>query len=197
MEKLKCESCGANLEIDENQEYATCPYCKLKYKLKKDDNFNINLQLDEGTKETLKKRGKVVAKIGIVYIIGSFIVTIIVIGAIVFGVTKIFGFVSKEINNQLDANTEEDNIFDKESFNSDFEMYSGKRSKLFVKELLNDVITNNEKPKSRIISIIYGSYNTTDSQEILNIQDLLVNDDYNVLLDYDSKGYVTSITLQD
>jgi len=37
MEKLKCESCGANLEIDENKEYATCKYCNLKYKLKNKD----------------------------------------------------------------------------------------------------------------------------------------------------------------
>lgn len=32
MKKLKCDNCGANLKIDDNNEYAYCEYCNLKYK---------------------------------------------------------------------------------------------------------------------------------------------------------------------
>ena len=27
MKKLKCENCGANLKIEDNNEYAYCEYC--------------------------------------------------------------------------------------------------------------------------------------------------------------------------
>ena len=37
MEKLKCSSCGGNLQVEENKEYAVCDHCgakrRLKYKL--------------------------------------------------------------------------------------------------------------------------------------------------------------------
>ena len=30
MKKLKCESCGGDVEIDENKKIEKCPFCKTK-----------------------------------------------------------------------------------------------------------------------------------------------------------------------
>lgn len=76
-------------------------------------------------------------------------------------------------------------------------MNSGKQSKFFVSELLNDVITNNNKNINKLIAVIFNTYNTTDTNEISNIQNQLENKDYNVSLKYDSKGYVSGIIIKD
>ena len=51
MEKLKCSSCGAVLEVEDDKEYAKCPYCGSKYKLNQD--MNINIKLDDNMKEVM------------------------------------------------------------------------------------------------------------------------------------------------
>ena len=51
MEKLKCTSCGGEINVDSDKEYGTCPYCGTKYKLKKD--VNLNIKLDDNMKEVL------------------------------------------------------------------------------------------------------------------------------------------------
>ena len=34
MKQLKCNNCGATIEItDEDKDFAICPYCKAKYQL--------------------------------------------------------------------------------------------------------------------------------------------------------------------
>ena len=53
MEKLKCTSCGGNLEVEENKEYAVCSHCGAKYKLNKD--LNVNIRLDENMKDIVNK----------------------------------------------------------------------------------------------------------------------------------------------
>lgn len=41
MKQAKCTSCGANIEVDENSEVGTCPYCKAAYATDKAiKNFN-------------------------------------------------------------------------------------------------------------------------------------------------------------
>ena len=51
MEKLKCSSCGAELEVEENKEYAKCNHCGARYKLNED--LNVNIKLDDNIKEVL------------------------------------------------------------------------------------------------------------------------------------------------
>ncbi len=35
MKDAKCTHCGANIEVDENEEVGTCPYCKANYAVEK------------------------------------------------------------------------------------------------------------------------------------------------------------------
>lgn len=60
MKKLKCENCGANLKIEDNNEYAYCEYCNLKYKLNEDSNIDS---------ETYNYAYKIVNKISIIIIV--------------------------------------------------------------------------------------------------------------------------------
>lgn len=51
MKKLRCTSCGAELKIEENKEYAICEHCGSRYKLNED--FNINIKLDDNVKDVI------------------------------------------------------------------------------------------------------------------------------------------------
>ena len=52
MKKLKCEECGGHLTIDPDKEYATCQYCKTKYKLNDDKTIVIKMDDDKRIKAT-------------------------------------------------------------------------------------------------------------------------------------------------
>ncbi len=176
MEKLKCESCGANLEIDENKEYATCKYCNLKYKLKND--VNLNIGLDEETKKVLFPNGFKTTPGKIISVI-----------AIIIFIVIVFMIIRMAIFNPSD--------FDKDKFNDQFEMHSGKQPKFFVEDLFDDVSTNNKKNSDKKITVIYNEITTSDSDEITDLYDKLEDKDYKVVLDYDDKGYIDKITLKD
>lgn len=62
--------------------------------LKKNSNFNINLQLDEGIKETLKKGGKFAIK----FRITNYIITLIVMGLIIFAFFKTFNSINSNFD---------------------------------------------------------------------------------------------------
>ena len=51
MEKLKCSSCGGQLQVEESKEYAVCEHCGARYKLNED--LNVNINLDDNMKEVL------------------------------------------------------------------------------------------------------------------------------------------------
>ncbi len=211
MEKLKCESCGANLEIDQDKEYATCPYCNLKYKLKQDSNLNIKLELDEKTKETIKKGGGLLLKFGIGHFIITGIITIAIIGVAIFGVVKIFNQATstykntksnikenqKNDNSSVSDSTEYDNMkqeIEKSSFNGKYELYSEKQPKFFLEKLFDDV-ANNNKNNNKIITVVYNNITTSNPDEITNLYDSLEDKEYEVKLDYDDNGYVNKITI--
>lgn len=92
--------------------------------------------------------------------------------------------------------TEEREKFDSDFFNSDYEFHKGTQTEDSVKDLLDDVITNNKKNKDHLITIVYETHNTTDSEEITNIKnEITENKKYEVLLDYDEKQYINKITI--
>lgn len=183
MEKLKCESCGANLEIDQNNEYATCKYCNLKYKLKKD--VNLNISLDEQTRNDIIYNGAKPLQRKIISIV-AIIITIVIAFILVRG------FISFGSNSSTSSSS-----FDKEEFNNQFEMHSGKQPKIFVEDLFDDVTTNNKKNSDKKITVIYNEITTSNSDEITDLYDKLEDKDYKVILDYDDNGYVNKITIKD
>lgn len=203
MEKLKCESCGANLKIDDDKEYATCPYCNLKYKLKRDTNLNLKLELDDETRETLKKGGGFLLKVGSGYFIISCIVCLVIILLVVFGFVKIFSLASSQIDNRnldnsvVDRDSSFGDDMEIQMFNGSYELYSGSQSKFFIESLLDLVVANNRKNGAKIISVVYNDINTSSSDEINELKGNLVDKDYQVSLDYDDNGFVNKIILSD
>ena len=207
MKKLKCESCGGNIEIDELAEFATCPFCKTKYKL--NETKNVYIKLDDNTKELLEHSmhnfGKI-SKVALIPFAAVFIMILIVTFIIIFNVSKH----SKPTNNHLTNNETEtqkeientiNNVkktISKTAFNSKFEPYSGTQSKFFIESLLDNAVTNNKTNKDLLVTVIYKDKTTTDPDEIINIKHSLKDRvKYEIKLNYDEDNYVNTITIED
>lgn len=93
---------------------------------------------------------------------------------------------------------EEKKVPNKTSFNSVLEMYSGKEMGHSVTSLLDKVITSNKTNPDYLITVIYGSTNSNDTDAIKSIEKSLdVWTYYDVTLDYDENGYVNKITIKE
>ncbi len=182
MKKLKCDNCGANLKIDDNNEYAYCEYCNLKYKL--DEKSNVD-------SERFNYAYKIVNKV-------STIIIVAIIGFILLLSFLIFFIFSKEknyTNNKTTTNYEikEDN----KSFNTYYEPFAGTKNKFFIVTLLDLVNTNNKTNKNHIISIRYKENEINEWNDIKNLKQKLEDRDYEVVFDYDKEGFINKITLED
>ena len=86
----------------------------------------------------------------------------------------------------------------KRTFNFTYETSNGTQNGFNVKNLLDDVITNNKTNKDHILNVMYKDTNTTDVEIIKNLKS---NFDewtkYEISLDYDENGYVNQITIED
>lgn len=86
----------------------------------------------------------------------------------------------------------------KRTFNFTYETSNGTQNGFNVKNLLDDVITNNKTNKDHILNVMYKDTNTTDVEIIKNLKP---NFDewtkYEISLDYDENGYVNQITIED
>lgn len=87
MIELRCKSCGGNLEIDEDKEFGTCPFCKTKYKI--NEEHKVIFTMDDNTKETINQRDKTVSKMSLAVFIPFVIVIISVIVIIIFTIVNI------------------------------------------------------------------------------------------------------------
>lgn len=97
-------------------------------------------------------------------------------------------------NNITDAEDE----FDKRSFNSTFEMYVGTEWGSSVSRLIDKVITNNKTNDKHIITVVFNDINSTDSDVIRSIKKSLGDwAEYEVILDYDDKGFVYLVTIEE
>ena len=175
MKKLKCSSCGGNLEIDENQQYATCKHCETKYKLNED--LNVNIKLDDniskklnGTMEQQKSPLAAAMMIGMIFVFG-----------VIFIVTAI------SMSRMHSEN-------DKSSFNFQFENKGGTKSAFLLSSTLDDIVQNN-KTNSRKVKLVYDGKETTDEKEIIEIKHSL-SGNYEVTVNYGEDGYVSEIVLE-
>ena len=208
MKKLKCESCGGTVEVEENNEFATCPFCKAKYKL--NETKNIYIKLDDNTKELLQTHMKQTTKVSKLFFIPFIIVfiTIFVMTIIsMLGIPRNFnkGANSNTKNNYIEKNNENEeaikNIRDtisKNSFNWNFETYSGSKYKSSVEIVLDNVVTNNKTNKELLVTVAYKDNETTDPDAIIEIKHSLIDRrKYEVKIDYDEYGYVNKVTIED
>lgn len=178
MEKLKCSSCGGELEVEENKEYAKCKYCGARYKLNED--LNVNIKLDDNMKEILNNGlGTVqhfpkftIIPIAIIFLIG--VTMCVTIGSMGF------------IHNGKDEN--------KSMFNIHLENDGGTKNAFFLESTLDDIIQSN-KTHDRKVTLVFEGKETTDEKEIIDIKHSL-SGTYEVSINYDDKGYVNKIIVE-
>ncbi len=102
---------------------------------------------------------------------------------------------SSSFNSDFDATIDE---AEKNTFNMKFEMYEGTESGSGVRNIFDQVVTNNKKNSDKIIRVIYNENDTTNPNDIIELKKLLDNSKkYEVILDYDLNGYVNQVTIQD
>lgn len=210
MKKLKCTSCGGNMTIDANNEYATCSYCGTKYKLNQD--INVNLNIDEDIKEVFIGTRQM-GKFGLIIILPIIVfIFIFVISNILFDrrvnedrvqieqdyedTKNNMQQIQEELKNNEENIDEFENKVSTSSFNWKLEMHSGVQSKFFVEILLSDVIASNNKNKEQLIEVVIGNRSTKDMDEIIDIRKTLSQEEYTVIFDYDEKGYINKVTLK-
>ena len=174
MKKLRCTSCGAELKLEENKEYAVCEHCGSKYKMNED--MNINIKMDDNVKEVINNGTKSFSKIMLIPIV----LFVIIFISIIF-----FAFKSKSDFTNDEA--------EKRKFNFNFSSEIGTKSGFFLTDILDEINVSN-KNNDRKITLVFNGKATTDETEIINIKHGLKDrDKYEVMVNYDSDGYVNEI----
>ena len=204
MKKLRCESCGGELRIEENGEYANCDYCRTRYKLNEDKTLVIKLD------DSVKEIGKNIKTAAIPFIIMG--VTFVMFFIVIFGIIL---YEQHQSSSDYDSNVQkqqemfESNVqtmqsdgtkMEKEykvsNFNLVFNMYVGTQPKFFVEKLLDEVNTSNQE-KDRDITVEYNNKSMLDFDEIVEFKHNLKNQNYEVKYAYDNDGYITKVILKD
>lgn len=86
----------------------------------------------------------------------------------------------------------------KYSHNSNFESYTGTKSKIFVESVLDNIISVNKKSQEHIVTLVYNDITTTDEAQIKSIKHGLDSSaDYEVSVEYDEDGYIYQVMLED
>lgn len=166
-----------------------------------EDEKYVDESLLGNKEETRKKVGKAAKVMGIGYFANTIIFLVVFIAIFVFAF-MFMGGLFKEMKNQSSSfNSDFDATIDeaeKNTFNMKFEMYEGTESGSGVRNIFDQVVTNNKKNSDKIIRVIYNENDTTNPNDIIELKKLLDNSKkYEVILDYDLNGYVNQVTIQD
>lgn len=109
----------------------------------------------------------------------------------------------KEQEREKQEQEERQKNFEKNNFNSSFEMYQGTKSGMFAKNQVDNVIKNNNKNSDHLIEIVFdGTSYGTSSDSIKEIKDKIKEfngykfQEYEISLDYSDDGYVNKITIE-
>lgn len=195
MKQLTCKSCGAAIDIEDNNNFGKCPYCGAKYKL--NEEINVNVKIDDDVKDMMKKGSKEFSK---TLKSSSFaFLLIFVLFLIIFIITsfKQYNSIDKINDNFNDKIEEQVSSAELSSFNSVLEMYSGTQSKFFIETALDIVVTKNKKNEDKLITVVYNEKNTTIPSEIVEIKHNLNNNyKYEISYDYDSVGFINKMTIE-
>ena len=83
------------------------------------------------------------------------------------------------------------------SFNSLYESHTGTKIGISLKNLLDDIITNNKTKPERILTVIYKDINTNDVEAIKNLKSRFGDwTEYEVSLNYNEEGFVYQIVIE-
>lgn len=197
MKKLRCTSCGAELKIEDNNEYAVCEHCGSKYKLNED--LNINIKVDDSVKEVINN-GIEASKHFSLFLLIPVVLFVMIIIVGVFFAFKTYNDSKKSqdiFNEKFNDSREQFNeMVEKDSFNFQFNSAAGTKSGFLLKSTLDKVIKSN-KTNSRQVTLVYNGNSTTNENEIIEIKhELVERDDYEVSVNYDDDGYVFEIVVK-
>ena len=194
MKKMRCTSCGAELKVKDDKEYAICEHCGSSYKLNED--VNINFKMDDNMKDVLKQGMEHTKKFSRLMLIpvGFFVVIFISIIVFSFKTEADFNKEQEESRQQMEekaAKAKEES--DKYSFNFQFINAAGTKSGNQAESTLDDIIESN-KNYDRQVTLVFNGKSTTDEAEIIKIKHGLGSwDEYEVIVNKDSDGYVNEI----
>lgn len=83
-----------------------------------------------------------------------------------------------------------------EQFNSQFEHYSTFPQGFHLKNLLDTIVTSNQKNKDKIVTVVYKGQNYTEAEKIKNLKSNFENHiEYEFLLEYNENGYVNKLVI--
>ncbi len=192
MKKLRCSSCGAELNVEENNEYAVCSHCGTRYKLNED--LNLNIKLDDNMKsvlnnglETVKHPPKFMVVAIIIFFIIILTITITSFIKINNDRENIKDNIKEEQHQGLDQFVEENKKY---QFNFQFIHDNGTKSDFFLEGILDKIIQSN-KTHERLIILVFNGTEKTTEKEILDVKHSLKGD-YEVSFNYDD-GYINKI----
>ena len=199
MKKLKCSSCGAELHIEDNKEYAVCNHCGSRYKLNED--LNVNIKLDDNMKEVLNNGLGTVKNASKVMIIPFILFALIFIAIFVFGFININKSkksaeenrekIHEQVKEQNEIINKQQEEAKKEMFNFQFANDNGTKSAFFLESTLDEIIESN-KTQDRLVTLVFNGKEVTEESEIINIKHSLKGD-YEVSFNYDDEGYINKI----
>ena len=184
MKQMRCSSCGAELKIEDNNEYAVCEHCGTKYKINED--FNINIKMDDNTKDVMKQGIENSSKMSKIILI--------FMGIIFVGVIVSFFTLGRNQSKKIeDSNKRDREYFEKNNFNLRFSFAAGTKTGSHVKIILDDIIESN-KINDRTITLTYNDESTIDETKIIELKHSLSDwDSYEVSVNYDNNGYINEI----
>ena len=205
MKKMRCTSCGAELKVDENKEFAVCEHCGSSYKLNED--VNINFKMDDNTKEMINQGLGHAKKMSKVMLIPFFVVLTLVVCGFIFSFVNMAESRkdAKERQNEIreemeNGKKEAEEVAQKAeeeskkySFNFQFVSAAGTEYGNQVEHTLDDIIESN-KNYDRKVTLVFGGESTTDEARIIEIKHGLGSwDKYEVVVNKDADGYINEI----
>lgn len=147
-----------------------------------------------GNKQESERKIKKFLKAIITFFLIFFGFAIAMVIAIFISSGNMFFKTGKIINSISEKNI---NIQEVDSFNSKFEIYRGTSSKIQVNLILDEVVANNKKNKSKIVTVEYNDNITSAPEEIINLKNSFEESKkYEIILDYDLEGFVNKVKLQ-
>lgn len=88
--------------------------------------------------------------------------------------------------------------FNQDVFNSNFELYNGTESGWSVKNLIDEIVTNNKKEKDKIITVIYQGTSISEPKELQSLKTKFEDiTKYEVSFEYDENGYIYQTDIMD
>ena len=221
--ELECQNCGAALKVEEGNDIYTCPYCKATYKLDKENMEDSGYEFEKGRIKAQREHMEKTfgsSKVPLVILVIPVVMFIIIASSIWFFTdhsSKITNDVSTESSEDREARLkkeeeekakleEEERIrkeeqakreleYRKDVFNMSF--HNGEQASIFVKSMLDKVITTNKTENDKKITVKYNDIETQDENKIVEIEKSLTQyGKYYISFEYDDEGFINTMIIK-